>query len=161
MTQVRDGLLFLHVSERAKAHEDRLHADKQLLAQPDRGPVTALRYFALDGTDHPSHKAQGSMIRRYTIWRNKHAADERLRGVVTRANVVWHSANSACAPPPVSYCVPSSSPAMTLTSPSDMSRIPAIRRACSKFGLCPRRSMWMVDIDSPAALAISLTGIPR
>lgn len=48
---------------------------------------TALRYFALDGTDHPSHKAQGSMIRRYIIWRNKHAADERLRDVVTRANV--------------------------------------------------------------------------
>nr|WP_237535878.1 hypothetical protein [Streptomyces sp. SID3343] len=32
---------------------------------------TALRYFALDGTDHPGHKAQGSMIRRYIIWRNK------------------------------------------------------------------------------------------
>ncbi|MET8509361.1 transposase, partial [Kitasatospora sp. NPDC056783] len=25
--------------------------------------------------------------RRYIIWRNKHAADERLREVVTRANV--------------------------------------------------------------------------
>ncbi|MEV6731092.1 MULTISPECIES: IS630 family transposase [unclassified Streptomyces] len=48
---------------------------------------TALRYFALDGTDHPSHKVQGSMIRRYIIWRNKHAADERLREVVKRANV--------------------------------------------------------------------------
>ncbi|BAU87968.1 transposase [Streptomyces laurentii] len=48
---------------------------------------TALRYFALDGTDHPSHKAQGSMIRRYLIWRNKHATDQRLREVVTRANV--------------------------------------------------------------------------
>ncbi|MFF2662849.1 IS630 family transposase [Kitasatospora sp. NPDC058032] len=48
---------------------------------------TALRYFALDGTDHASHKEQGSMIRRYIIWRNKHAADERLREVVTRANV--------------------------------------------------------------------------
>ncbi|MFI9366189.1 helix-turn-helix domain-containing protein [Kitasatospora sp. NPDC053057] len=48
---------------------------------------TALRYFALDGTDHASHKEQGSMIRRYIIWRNKHAADERLRAVVTRANV--------------------------------------------------------------------------
>ena len=48
---------------------------------------TALRYFALDGTDHPTHKAQGSMIRRYIIWRNKHTADERLRKVVTRANV--------------------------------------------------------------------------
>ena len=48
---------------------------------------TALRYFALDGTDHPTHKAQGSMIRRYILWRNKHAADERLRQVVSRANV--------------------------------------------------------------------------
>ena len=48
---------------------------------------TALRYFALDGTDHPSHKAQGSMIRRYIIWRNKHTADLRLRKVVARANV--------------------------------------------------------------------------
>ncbi|MEU1107315.1 transposase, partial [Streptomyces tibetensis] len=26
-------------------------------------------------------------IRRYIIWRNKHAADERLREVVDRANV--------------------------------------------------------------------------
>jgi transposase len=48
---------------------------------------TALRYFALDGTDHPSHKEQASMIRRYIIWRNNHAYDERLRQVVTRANV--------------------------------------------------------------------------
>jgi transposase len=48
---------------------------------------TALRYFALDGTDHASHKEQGSMIRRYIIWRNKHAANERLREVVERANV--------------------------------------------------------------------------
>src|SRR5690348_15038530 len=48
---------------------------------------TALRYFALDGTDHASHKEQRSMIRRYIIWRNKHATDERLREVVNRANV--------------------------------------------------------------------------
>jgi transposase len=48
---------------------------------------TALRYFALDGTDHPTHKAQGSMIRRYIIWRNKHATDQRLREVINRANV--------------------------------------------------------------------------
>jgi len=48
---------------------------------------TALRYFALDGTDHASHKQQGSMIRRYIIWRNKHAQDRRLREVVNRANV--------------------------------------------------------------------------
>ena len=48
---------------------------------------TALRYFALDGTDHASHKQQASMIRRYIIWRNNHAYDERLRQVVDRANV--------------------------------------------------------------------------
>jgi transposase len=48
---------------------------------------TALRYFALDGTDHASHKEQASMIRRYIIWRNNHAYDERLRQVVNRANV--------------------------------------------------------------------------
>ncbi len=48
---------------------------------------TALRYFALDGTDHVSHTEQGSMIRRYIIGRNKHAADQRLRNVVARANV--------------------------------------------------------------------------
>jgi transposase len=48
---------------------------------------TALRYFALDGTGHPSHKAQASMIRRYIIWRNSHATDPRLRKVIARANV--------------------------------------------------------------------------
>jgi transposase len=48
---------------------------------------TALRYFALDGTDHRSHKEQGSMIRRYIIWRNRHADDTRLRQIVARANV--------------------------------------------------------------------------
>lgn len=47
----------------------------------------ALRYFTLDGTDHATHKAQGSMIRRSIIWRNQHAADERLREVVAKANV--------------------------------------------------------------------------
>jgi transposase len=48
---------------------------------------TALRYFTLDGTDHTSHREQASMIRRYIIWRNNHANDERLRKVVDRANV--------------------------------------------------------------------------
>jgi transposase len=48
---------------------------------------TALRYFTLDGTDHASHKEQASIIRRYIIWRNNHAYDERLRRIVTKANV--------------------------------------------------------------------------
>jgi DDE superfamily endonuclease len=36
---------------------------------------TALRYFTLDGTDHPE---QASMIRRYIAWRNRNAHDRRL-----------------------------------------------------------------------------------
>ncbi|MFJ6780353.1 helix-turn-helix domain-containing protein [Streptomyces yangpuensis] len=48
---------------------------------------TALRYFTLDDTDHPSHKEQGSMIRRYIIWRNRHANDNHLRKIVARTNV--------------------------------------------------------------------------
>ena len=47
----------------------------------------ALRYFTLDGTDHRSHEEQNSMIRRYLIWRNRHAQDETLRELVKRANV--------------------------------------------------------------------------
>jgi transposase len=49
---------------------------------------TALRYFALDGTDHPSHREQASMIRRYIIWRNNHITDPRLRKVVKRAATI-------------------------------------------------------------------------
>lgn len=48
---------------------------------------TALRYFALDGTDHESHRAQARMIRRYIAWRNRHADDKALRELVKRANV--------------------------------------------------------------------------
>ena len=48
---------------------------------------TALRYFTLDGTDHADHKEHGSMIRRYIIWRNRHAGDRLLRAVVDGANV--------------------------------------------------------------------------
>ena len=48
---------------------------------------TALRYFALDGTDHPSHHEQARMIRRYIAWRNRNSHDRALREVVKRANV--------------------------------------------------------------------------
>ena len=48
---------------------------------------TVLRYFVLDGTAHASHKEQASMIRRYIIWRNNRAYDERLCRMVTQANV--------------------------------------------------------------------------
>ena len=49
---------------------------------------TALRYFALDGTDHPSHREQASMIRRYIAWRNRHATDPKLRKVIRRAETI-------------------------------------------------------------------------
>ena len=48
---------------------------------------TALRYFALDGTDHRSHAEQGRMIRRYIGWRNRNVCDRELRRVVDGANV--------------------------------------------------------------------------
>ena len=49
---------------------------------------TALRYFTLDGTDHDSHRAQASMIRRYIAWRNRHATDPVLRKVIRRAETI-------------------------------------------------------------------------
>ncbi len=50
---------------------------------------TALRYFALDGTDHNSHAEQASMIRGYISWRNRHAATHpRLREIVTNAETI-------------------------------------------------------------------------
>ena len=48
---------------------------------------TALRYFTLDGTDHPTHTEQASMIRRYIAWRNHNTRDRRLGKIVNRANV--------------------------------------------------------------------------
>ena len=48
---------------------------------------TALRYFALDGTDHRSHQEQNSMIRRYIAWRNRHTDDQELRAISKRAKV--------------------------------------------------------------------------
>ena len=48
---------------------------------------TALRYFALDGTDHPTHQAQARMIRRYIAWRNRNAHNRQLREIVNRENV--------------------------------------------------------------------------
>jgi DDE superfamily endonuclease len=48
---------------------------------------TALRYFALDGTDHESHHKQARMIRRYIAWRNRHADNKALHELVNRANV--------------------------------------------------------------------------
>ena len=56
---------------------DRLRAVLRILAEPDiEAQFTALRYFALDDTDHPSHLEQARMIRRYIAWRNRHADNQ-------------------------------------------------------------------------------------
>jgi len=49
---------------------------------------TALRYFALDGTDHDTHREQASMIRHYIAWRNRHVTDPKPRKVIRRAEVI-------------------------------------------------------------------------
>jgi transposase len=49
---------------------------------------TALRYFALDGTDHATHREQAGMIRRYIAWRNRHTTDPKLRKVIKRASTI-------------------------------------------------------------------------
>jgi ATP-dependent helicase YprA (DUF1998 family) len=50
---------------------------------------TALRYFALDGTDHNSHAEQATMIRRYIGWRNHHAASHpKPRQAIAKAETI-------------------------------------------------------------------------
>lgn len=44
-----------------------LSAQKMSVARIIEAQFTALRYFALDGTDPRSHKEQDSMIHRYII----------------------------------------------------------------------------------------------
>ena len=48
---------------------------------------TALRYFALDGTDHANPPRAGQHDPPHIIWRNNHAYDERLRRIIDPANV--------------------------------------------------------------------------
>jgi len=48
---------------------------------------TALREFTLNGTDHATHREQGSMIRCYIAWRNRSTNNPRLRRIVDRATV--------------------------------------------------------------------------
>jgi transposase len=73
---------------RGEQRRDRLHPVLRLLAQPHRAAVTALRYFALDGTDHATHREQAGMIRRYIAWRNRHTTDPKLRKVIKRASTI-------------------------------------------------------------------------
>jgi hypothetical protein len=47
----------------------------------------ALRYLAVDGTDHASHQEPGQMIPRYILWRNRFAHDRNPREDVARGDV--------------------------------------------------------------------------
>ena len=43
-----------------------------------------LRYFCLDGTDHPNHDTQTRLIHDYIAWRNSHRDDPKLRHLTRR-----------------------------------------------------------------------------
>jgi transposase len=43
-----------------------------------------LRYFCLDGTDHPDHDTQGRLIADYIAWRNTHRDNPKLRHLTRR-----------------------------------------------------------------------------
>lgn len=43
-----------------------------------------LRYFCLDGTDHPDHQTQARLITDYIDWRNAHRDDPKLRRLTRR-----------------------------------------------------------------------------
>jgi len=75
---------------RGQQRRTRLRPLLRFVVEPHlEAQFTALRYFALDGTDHNSHAEQASMIRRYIAWRNRHAATHpRLREVVTKAETI-------------------------------------------------------------------------
>ena len=59
------------------------------MKQSTRWRPSRLRFhrFTRDGTGHDSYREQAGMIRRYIIWRNNHAYDERLRRIIDRVNV--------------------------------------------------------------------------
>jgi hypothetical protein len=64
-----------------------LRPDQQLLAQPDRGSVHRAALLRARRHRPPNHREQGSMIRRYIIWRNRHVEDLQLCRIGNRANV--------------------------------------------------------------------------
>jgi transposase len=58
---------------RLRATYTRTHGVRQMFAALD----LALRYFALDGSDYPSHAAQQAAIAGYLRWRNRHCHPKR------------------------------------------------------------------------------------
>ena len=90
----------------------------------------ALRYFALDGTDHRSHETN-SMIRRYIIWRNRHTE--------TRHFVPFHCAQrlpDAALDIGCSLAGPTSVPRRRPGPPVDVGRAGVDHAAGAKNQLC-------------------------
>ena len=95
--QLDEGTLARRRRDLGEDHPDTLAAASNLAvslraageyqAARELGEDTLARRRRVLGEDHASHKEQASMIRRYIIWRNNHAYDERLRRIVERANV--------------------------------------------------------------------------
>ncbi|MEE1735582.1 hypothetical protein PUR49_03435 [Streptomyces sp. BE147] len=84
-----------HLPTRRRPHIPAPALDRRPLADPSEPAAPRHRARmreklrtanALDGTDHADPTEQGSMIRRFVIWRNRYADDRRLRAVVDRAN---------------------------------------------------------------------------
>jgi hypothetical protein len=65
--------------QRRGRYRDRLHAHELLVDNRLECQFTALREFALNGTDHATHREQNSMIR-YIAWRNRHTAGPACAG---------------------------------------------------------------------------------
>jgi DNA-binding NarL/FixJ family response regulator len=62
-------------------------ANQRQLPQPDRGSLHCAAVLHPRRHRSPSHAEQASMIRRYIIWPNRNAHDQRLQQIVNRANV--------------------------------------------------------------------------
>ena len=77
----------MSVSSRTRKATDCCGSSAAVWGRWIEGRFQALRYFALDGTDHRSHQEQNTMIRRYIAWRNRHAHDEALRAISKRASI--------------------------------------------------------------------------
>ena len=43
-----------------------------------------MRYFCLDGTDHPDHDTQARLVAGYIDWRNAHRDNPKLRHLTRR-----------------------------------------------------------------------------
>jgi hypothetical protein len=82
---------------------------------------TALREFTLNGTDHGSHREQGSTIRRYIAWRNRNTATTHDYARSSRGQT-WPDAALADRPPGGASTVRSRTSAAVLMANSLVSR---------------------------------------